>query len=147
MKKLIALLMIMAPTCALAAPPQCINIGSRSEGWQMPDGHLIKTQCKSQVAFCDAIGTKSEGWYAASVAESRLIIYDNCTTGTIPRPRCVNIGTKSEGWQIDNAPIIYDQCAKKIAACVDGSRSEGWYGVTIKGPKRRLQWAKCAAGR
>ena len=110
----------------------------------MPDGKLIWARCKGQAAFCGAIGTKSEGWYAAAIASSKLITYDNCTTGITPWPKCVNIGTRSEGWVIGIGPVHYDQCAKKVAACIDGSKSEGWYSVTTKGPRRRLAYANCA---
>ena len=145
MKLIIIASVLALSTSAFAAAPKCVNIGSKSERWQMADGKLIKARCKDHVAFCDAIGTRSEVWYAAAVARSKLIVYETCTAGSTPWPRCVNIGTKSEGWQIGAAPVRYDQCAKKVAACIDGSKSEGWYAVTTKGPKRRLQWKKCSA--
>jgi hypothetical protein len=46
-------------------PPSCNAIGSKSEGWYAPDGKLIcYATCAAATVTCEAIGTRSEGWYA-----------------------------------------------------------------------------------
>ena len=46
-------------------PPDCLYVGTRSEGWYAADGRRIcYANCARATATCEAIGTRSEGWYA-----------------------------------------------------------------------------------
>ncbi|MDI7266814.1 MAG: hypothetical protein QME96_02320, partial [Myxococcota bacterium] len=73
--------------------PQCLNVGTRSEGWYDPclePGRICWTRCAGCRAECGAIGSRSEGWYATcsdpglpggcpgSGGGTRLIRYDDC---------------------------------------------------------------------
>lgn len=65
---------------------------------QLPSfaSNILKyTKCSEEqsVPKCDAIGTRSEGWYQ----EGELVAWDFCKDKKIA---CENIGTKSEGWYI-----------------------------------------------
>lgn len=56
-----------AVECCLprGTPPSCNAVGSKSEGWYAPDGALICfAQCASATVTCEAVGSRSEGWYA-----------------------------------------------------------------------------------
>jgi hypothetical protein len=58
--------------------PRCDAIGSRSEGWYDCDGALIGwAQCAECTAVCDAIGSRSEGWYSS--CDGQLIGWANCS--------------------------------------------------------------------
>jgi hypothetical protein len=75
-------------SCCLPAntPPECRNVGTRSEGWYQPDGmRICFAMCNGASASCEAIGTRSEGWYAdvatascGSTPVERLIEWINC---------------------------------------------------------------------
>lgn len=46
-------------------PPTCNAIGTKSEGWYEPSGKLVCfAQCAAAAVTCEAIGSRSEGWYA-----------------------------------------------------------------------------------
>ncbi len=150
MKLLIALICIlpfqtMAVTPAPNVAPECINVGTPLEGWRMSDGLLITDTCQNKIAFCDAIGSKSEGWYSASVVHSELIRYENCAKDRSTKPACASIGNASEGWQFPDGKVEWSKCAGKIPVCgAIGTRSEGWYATTIvEDSKSLIRYANC----
>lgn len=51
--------------------PDCINIGTRSEGWATP-GRILYDKCEKKVSVCSSVGTRSEGWFAAVLDESTI---------------------------------------------------------------------------
>ena len=62
-----------------ATKPVCKFMGTSAEGWYK-NGHAIKNQnCEGQVAECGAIGSRSEGWYAASYTPVGLVAYAQCS--------------------------------------------------------------------
>ncbi len=62
-----------------AGKPVCVNIGSKSEGWQM-NGKLAWDNCSDKAVICGAKGSKSEGWYAADkeLSTRHVIEKANC---------------------------------------------------------------------
>jgi len=54
------------------------------EGWYRKcSGDLIKEMpCDKCIAICDAIGSRSEGWYSVCGNEKKLIVYDLCAKST-----------------------------------------------------------------
>ena len=147
MKSLFLLItLVSVVSFAKGFTPYCTNIGTRSEGWKMPNGSVKWDNCSKKVAVCAAVGSKSEGWYSAEVLSSQLIGWDNCSEDNSKKPKCAHVGTRSEGWTLPNGRIAYDNCSEKIAVCsAIGSRSEGWYAVELtKKAKRLLGWAQCS---
>jgi len=62
--------------------PYCDAIGTKSEGWYQYDELIKYDTCEGCYAVCSAIGTKSEGWYSSCTNE--LIKWEVCediTTG------------------------------------------------------------------
>lgn len=146
--KLLLLVLALSATSvtAMAFQPECVNVGTRSEGWTLPDGKIAFDNCLDKVAYCGAIGSKSEGWYVAEVADKQLLAYDECSVNKSQKPSCVNIGSKSEGWQAPNGKLMWDKCSEKVAACLAvGTRSEGWYAaIPDYDTAKRLSFANCA---
>ena len=92
MKSLFLLLsLVSVASFAKDFVPYCTNIGTRSEGWKMPDGSVKWDNCSKKVAVCAAIGSKSEGWYAAEVISSQLIGWDNCSEDS--RAQCLKFSS------------------------------------------------------
>lgn len=62
------------------AAPECVNVGTRSEGWKVPNGQVTFASCARKVAACRLIGTRSEGWYAVTPNYDTLkrIVWANC---------------------------------------------------------------------
>jgi hypothetical protein len=102
---------------------------------------------------CDAIGTRSEGWYTP---DGERICWASCAEASAAR--CDAIGSRSEGWYTDDEAgcmggglIHWDDCdgdeppppppTPEPPICdAIGTRSEGWY--TADG--ERICWASCA---
>jgi hypothetical protein len=59
---------------------------------------------------CDAIGSRSEGWYWADTEQ--LIKYERCAE--MSEPECGAIGSRSEGWYSDNGLITWDSCHQTV---------------------------------
>ena len=55
------------PCAPVSCQPQCLNIGTRSEGWYDGcTGELINWSfCGGCVAECSEVGSQSEGWYSS----------------------------------------------------------------------------------
>ena len=74
--------------------------------------------CKEEVKCtpeCEAIGTKSEGWYDSCTG--KLIKWDNCD-GCFAV--CKAVGTRSEGWysSCDGELITWDNCREVQQSCL-----------------------------
>lgn len=72
-------------TCCLprTAAPECRFIGTRSEGWYLPDGtRICWTFCSAGAApTCEGVATATEGWYTtdgAACGTGRLIQLADC---------------------------------------------------------------------
>jgi len=65
---------------------------------------------------CDAIGSRSEGWYWEDTEE--LIKFENCAD--MSEPECEAIGSRSEGWYSDNGLITWDSCHRTVRVAVWG---------------------------
>ena len=65
--------------------------------------------------ICDAIGTRSEGWYDSCT--KTLIKWDNCEGC---EAICKTVGTKSEGWynSCTGEVIKYGECKEEPAVCI-----------------------------
>ncbi len=57
--------------------PYCDAIGTRSEGWYQDSGFIAYDYCDGCTAYCDFIGTRAEGWY--SDCGEKLVLYAFCT--------------------------------------------------------------------
>jgi hypothetical protein len=61
---------VIEPVADLSAPPQCLNDGTRSEGWYAVNGVRIcwancqPDELRAPVADARNCGLRSEGWYA-----------------------------------------------------------------------------------
>jgi hypothetical protein len=68
--------------------------------------------------FCDAIGSRSEGWYWGDTGE--LIGFGPCAE--LEAPQCLAIGSRSEGWYSNGEPalITYDNCRATEGLAVVG---------------------------
>jgi hypothetical protein len=99
---IVALALLAAPGCVAedaqsgtsneteVCMPRCDAIGSRSEGWYDCDGQLIGwAQCAQCVAECRAKGTRSEGWYSS--CDDHLIKWDLCAAYA-PSTPCQDAG-------------------------------------------------------
>jgi len=132
---------------AFATAPECVNVGSKSEGWKLPNGQLSwDSECNEKVVYCGAVGTRSEGWYVAKFDGMQLIGWSQCSESRSDRPVCVNVGSRSEGWKTATGKLRFDKCANKVAACSGiNTRSEGWYAVEpIPETVKLLGWTKCS---
>ncbi len=92
-------------------PPKCVLPICPADVKQCADGSYVKRnpekkcefdKCSDDISisqpYCDAIGTKSEGWYSKGedwVDKGGLIMWANCKGCTA---QCKNVETKSEGW-------------------------------------------------
>jgi hypothetical protein len=143
--KVIYAFFVLLSASAFADAPKCVNVGTRSEGWEW-NGRVKFAACLDRVAFCGAIGTRSEGYYSGAVKESKLLGFDNCSETQARKPKCVNQGTRSEGWRTPNGTLHFDNCSQKHLACLaQGTRSEGWYAVTIdESDKELIGWTQCS---
>ncbi len=108
MKFVIVILAVLFSQSLFGYAPVCINIGTRSEGWLLPDGQLAFDNCEYKVAICGAIGTRSEGWYITHLKQTRLVGFTNCSQDISTAPKCINIGTRSEGWVLPNGKLAFD---------------------------------------
>ncbi len=65
--------------------PECVNVGTRSEGWGWADGAFIGWEnCKGATAVCKNAGTNKEGFYSS--ADGRLIALDGCSGPSLVCP-------------------------------------------------------------
>jgi hypothetical protein len=72
-----------------ATAPVCRRVGEPGEGWVRADGTMVCTvRCAGATAACEAIGTRSEGWYAdlmgtgcPAIPVERLIEWTDCSPG------------------------------------------------------------------
>lgn len=129
-----------------AAAPNCVNIGTKSEGWQTPNGQVVFDRCEYKAAVCGAIGTRSEGWYVVDLKQGQLMGWANCSQDKSTEPKCINIGTRSEGWLLPNGKLAFDNCSEKYVRCgAKGTRSEGWYIYAADlSIGQLLGWANCS---
>jgi hypothetical protein len=135
----------MAVLAMAEAPqkPECVGIGTRSEGWLIVGEPIRYAQCAGKSAECGAVGTRSEGWYAFEKVPGGRLEYARCA-GSAELPRCVAQGTRSEGWLIPGQKIRYAKCAGIEVECAAiGTRSEGWY-LYVKNPAGLIQYAECS---
>ncbi len=65
---------------------------------------------------CNAIGTRSEGWYWEDTGA--LIRYENCAS--MAAPTCGAIGSRSEGWYSDAGLIVWDNCHQTVGIAISG---------------------------
>ncbi len=66
---------------------------------------------------CDAIGSRSEGWYWADTGER--IRFESCAG--LDEPQCGAIGSRSEGWYSNGEPalIAWDNCHRKVRIAIE----------------------------
>ena len=95
--------------CIKGKEPYCDAIGTRSEGWYQY-GRLIKyVSCDGCYAVCKAAGTRSEGWYSS--CDGSLIKYEECAE------ECTDGETRVCGSNVG-------ECKKGKQICVNGTWSE-----------------------
>ncbi len=64
-------------TCTGKGVPTCVNVGTKSEGWQGEDWFQWDT-CNGLAIMCDGIGTRSEGWHSFEPLQSEFISSTSC---------------------------------------------------------------------
>ena len=146
MKKLLVMLLICLPLKLHADVPYCENIDTPREGWRLPTGEEILGACQNRAAFCNAVGQRGEGWYAAPFVEARLLSQTRCANApSYTRPICVNYGTASEGWLTQDGRHTLGRCDLRVVRCdMIGTRAEGWYVLTLEPSLARLlRYATC----
>ncbi|PKN47716.1 MAG: hypothetical protein CVU59_01835 [Deltaproteobacteria bacterium HGW-Deltaproteobacteria-17] len=65
---------------------------------------------------CNAIGTRSEGWYWEDTGE--LIKFETCSGQ--PAPTCGAIGSRSEGWYSETSLIVWAFCHNVVGIAIAG---------------------------
>jgi hypothetical protein len=148
-KLLCMFLLVLAalPSQLRAQIPRCENVGTRAEGWRLPDGDQVREPCENRAAYCNAIGRRGEGWYSAPVVGALLLSQTRCANAPARlRPVCVNYGTASEGWLTQDGRMTLGSCDFRLARCdMVGSPAEGWYVLTVEPSLARLlRYRLCA---
>ena len=90
----------------------CENNNYKSMNYQCPNGCSGGACIKGKEPYCDAINSKSEGWYQYG----NLIDYEFCNGC---HAVCKNIGTKTEGWysSCTDQAIKYEICGSSQNIC------------------------------
>jgi len=125
--------------------PQCLLVGSKSEGWYRDGKRIGWDNCSIKSINCAKKGTASEGWYSSHLANFRVITAAQCSVSSSrqEKPKCVNIGTRSEGWALGDKFLGYDNCKNRVVRCKsEDSFSSAWVSLTEE--KQLVLKEKCA---
>lgn len=63
--------------CLGKSIPACVNVGTKSEGWQGEDWFQWDS-CAGLAIMCDAVGTRSEGWHSFEQKQIEFISKISC---------------------------------------------------------------------
>jgi hypothetical protein len=64
-------------SCAGKNIPACVNVGTKSEGWQGEDWFQWDS-CAGLAIMCDAVGTRSEGWHSFEQKQIEFLAQARC---------------------------------------------------------------------